>query len=166
MPRVSSCFFLPYFPNYHLYNCESLYLLSRNVSWDWVPIAVAHLITQYLSLFQSEKPLIHCTFDTLKAIELTILVHFLKPDLLKGMSMASMCMIDLKKENNYLALWSIDTGQVISSKEKQGLFHPPKSHHILQALSKTRADWKSLILVSDIFSLSEFYIIWFGCIYL
>ena len=59
-------------------------------------LAVAPIFTGYLIIFQSEEPLVHCMFDSLKT------------DLLKGISVADMCRIDLESNDNYLPLEFID----------------------------------------------------------
>ena len=69
---------------------------------------IAPIFTDYLVIFQSDEPLVHCMFDALKTMVLTILGRFLQPDLLKDIPMAVLCRIDLEKEDNYLLLESID----------------------------------------------------------
>ena len=94
---------------------------------------IAPIFTDYLVIFQSDEPLVHCMFDALKTMVLTILGRFLQPDLLKGIPMAVLCRIDLEKEDNYLLLESIDID--VKSKLKvcqkyPGVFHPLKSQLI------------------------------------
>ena len=60
-------------------------------------LIVALVFTGYLIMSESEDLLIHCLYDALKAMLLTILEQFLKPDLLKGIFMADMCMMTWRK---------------------------------------------------------------------
>ena len=118
--------------------------MQVDIEYLW---SVVLVFSGYLAMFQSEEPLILCTCDALKTVVLTIFGHFLRPDLLRGISMNYMCMIDLEKEDNYLPQESID----ISIKAKQGIsrnevkffFHPLKSHTILQTLTKMGANSRS-----------------------
>ena len=54
-------------------------------------LGIAPIFTDYLNIFRSEEPLVYSMFDALKTMVLAILRCFLKPDLLKGISMADMC---------------------------------------------------------------------------
>ena len=103
-------------------------------------LSVGLLLTGYHAMFQSEELLILCTCDALKTVVLTILGHFLKLDLLKCIFMADMCMIDLKKEGNYLSQESIDITvkpkKGISKKVIQFFFRLLKSHIILRTLEE------------------------------
>ena len=79
--------------------------------------------TDYLVIFQSEEPLVHCKFDALKTVVLTMLGSFLK----LAHSMAHMCRIDLKEEDRYLSLESIEISVKAKLKVCQkyaGVFHP------------------------------------------
>lgn len=73
-------------------------------------LGVAPVLTDYLVIFQSEEPLIHCMFDSLKTMLLKILGRFIKPDRLKGITAADMVKIELEKEDDYLPLESMDIG--------------------------------------------------------
>ena len=55
--------------------------------------SIAPIFTDYLHIFRSEEPLVYSMFDALKTMVVTNLRCFLKPDLLKGISMADMCRI-------------------------------------------------------------------------
>ena len=103
-------------------------------------LSVGLLFTGYHAMFQSEELLILCTCDALKTVVLTILGDFLKPDLLKCIFTADMCMIDLKKEGNYLSQESIDITvkpkKGISKKVIQFFFCLLKSHIILRTLEE------------------------------
>ena len=97
-------------------------------------LGIAPIFTDYFAIFQSEQPLVHCMSDALKSVVLTILGRFLKPDLLKGISIADMCRTDLEKEDNYLS-------QLKVCQKYPGVFHPLKSRLIsLQTVGKFSAN--------------------------
>ena len=43
-------------------------------------VGIAPIFTKYLTMFQSEGPLVHCIFGQMKVVLITILKRFMKPD--------------------------------------------------------------------------------------
>ena len=71
-------------------------------------LGVALVFTNYLLIFQSEKPMVHYMLESLRTMALTIFAHFLKPEKLKGISLADICKLELLgNDDNYIYLWSL-----------------------------------------------------------
>ena len=79
-------------------------------------IGIAPIFTEYLTVFQSEGPLIHCMYDEMKTMFLTILSRFMTPASMKDKLMGDLLKLNLECADYHLPLESIEIG--VKAKEK------------------------------------------------
>ena len=110
-------------------------------------LGIAPIFTDYLNIFRSEEPLIYSMFDALKTIVLTISKCFLKPDLLKRISMAYMCRGFTWRKRITISNWNPLT--LVSNQN-----------------SRYVKNIQVFFILWGHNSFSRIHMIWFGCIYL
>lgn len=92
----------------------SLYFQDTLVAIKFL-IGIAPVFDHYLTIFQSQGPLVHCMYSEMKDLLSTILGRFLKPSLVQGVLAKDLVVVDVKDASNHKELSKMDFGMEVKT---------------------------------------------------